>query len=92
MLSEENQDRLEEEGGLCLMYTHFGHGYLEGGRLRPRFVTLMERLAAKDGWFVPVTTVLDHLRARRANLTLSGAQRRELEWRWLRHKVRGGTS
>jgi hypothetical protein len=52
----------------------------------------MERLAAKDGWFVPVATVLDFLRARRASLTLTGAQRRELEWRWLRHKLRGGTS
>jgi hypothetical protein len=92
MLDEANQDRLEEEGGLCIMYTHFGHGYVENGRLRPRFVALMERLAAKDGWFVPVATVLEYLRARRSDAALSHAQRRELEWRWLWHKMRSGTS
>ena len=31
-LSEKNQDRLEEEGGACVMYTHFANGFLEGGR------------------------------------------------------------
>jgi hypothetical protein len=92
MLGEANQDRLEAEGGACIMYTHFGHGFVEGGRLRPRFVALMERLAAKDGWFVPVTTLLEHLRARRADTTLTTRQRARLEWRWLRHKARYGTA
>ena len=92
MLAEANQDRLEEEGGACIMYTHFAHGYLENGRLRPRFVHLMERLASKNGWFVPVASLLDHLRARRPAATLTDAQRRALEWRWLWHKVWRGTS
>ena len=92
MLSEANQDRLDEQGGACIMYTHFGHGYVEGGRLRRRFVALMERLAAKNGWLVPVATLLDHLRARRPDPALTEAQRIELEWRWLRHKVRYGTA
>jgi hypothetical protein len=91
-LSEHNQDRLEAEGGACIMYTHFGHGYLEHGRLRPRFVALMERLAAKNGWFVPLATLLDYLRGLRRDATLTSAQRRELEWRWLRQKLWHGTS
>jgi hypothetical protein len=92
MLGEANQDRLEDEGGACIMYTHFGHGYIEDGRLRARFVRLMERLAARNGWFVPVSTLLDHLRAHRPETALTDAQRRQLEWRWLRHKVCRGTS
>jgi hypothetical protein len=60
-LSEENQDRLENEGGLCIIYTHFSNGFVKGKRLNPRFRGLMERLAQKDGWFVPVSTVLDYL-------------------------------
>jgi hypothetical protein len=92
MVCEANQDRLEEEGGACIMYTHFGHGFLDGGRLHPRFIALMERLAAKNGWFVPVSTLLDYLRAQRTDHVLTNAQRRELEWRWLRHKVGRGTS
>ena len=27
MLNEANQDRLEEEGGVCIMYTHFAEGF-----------------------------------------------------------------
>ena len=26
-LQDANQDRLEAEGGACIMYTHFGHGF-----------------------------------------------------------------
>ena len=32
-LSERNQDRLVEEGGGCIMYTHFGAGFATGGQL-----------------------------------------------------------
>ncbi len=92
MVGEASQDRLEENGGACIMYTHFGHGYLDNGRLRPRFIQLMERLARKDGWFVPVATLLDHLRTRRPDPRITNRQRAELEWRWLRHKLRRGTS
>ena len=28
MLTEAAQDRLEAEGGACIMYTHFGHGFV----------------------------------------------------------------
>jgi hypothetical protein len=30
-ISERKQDRLEEQGGACIMYTHFGHGYVANG-------------------------------------------------------------
>jgi hypothetical protein len=90
-LSEPNQERLEEEGGLCIMYTHFGHGYYDGS-IDPRFIELMQRLAQRGGWFVPVGTVLDHMRAQQGELTLDAAQRRDLETRWLKHKIFYGTA
>ena len=74
------------------MYTHFGHGFVDGGRLDARFVRLMERLARKNGWFVPVSVLLDHLLERRPDPVLTDAQRRTLEWRWLAHKIRYGTA
>lgn len=91
-LSEANQDRLEEEGGACIMYTHFGHGFAADGSLHPRFRELMTRLSRKNGWFVPVATLLDHLRQRRPDITLTGHQRRTLERRWLWEKLFRGTS
>lgn len=86
-LSEENQDRLEAEGGACIMYTHFGLGFTENGSRNRRFERLMRRLARKNGWFVPVRTLLDHLLARRGEARITAAQRARLEWRWLVHKL-----
>ena len=74
-LSEEQQDRLEREGGACVMYTHFASGFWRDGRLNPRFTELMARLASKNGWFVPVTTLLDHLVDLRGRTILTSRQR-----------------
>jgi len=91
-ISEANQDRLEAEGGACIMYTHFGLGFLEQGALRPRFRSLMERLSRKNGWFVPVATLLDYLLAAKGTPTLRDHERAALERRWLLHKIRFGTA
>jgi hypothetical protein len=91
-LSEANQDRLEEEGGACIMYTHFGHGYVENGRLNARFANLMARLGRKNGWFVPVSTLLDYLSHSGPPHVVTDDERRVLERRWLWGKLRRGTS
>jgi hypothetical protein len=92
MLSEANQDALAEQGGACIMYTHFGHGYVRGGKLDPRFRALMTRLSRMNGWYVPASTLLGHLRAQRGDRVITAAQRAELERRWLWDKARRGTS
>lgn len=92
VIQEEHQDRLEEEGGACIMYTHFGAGFYHDGRLDPRFVTLMERLSQKNGWFVPVATLLDYLIKYNGKRVITPAERRSLEWKWLRYKMRSGTT
>ena len=91
-ISEANQDQLEAEGGACIMYTHFGHGYVENGRLNARFKALMQRLSRKNGWFVPVGVLLDYLRGRHEPVEITAAQRRSLERRWLWQKMMRGTS
>ena len=91
-LSEANQDRLEEQGGACIMYTHFGHGYYESGILDARFRRLMERLAKRNGWYAPVTVVLDRLLSLKRAATISDSERAQLERKWLLHKVRFGTA
>ena len=91
-LSEANQDRLEEQGGACIMYTHFGHGYYESGILDARFRRLMERLAKRNGWYAPVTVVLDRLLSLKSATTISDSERAQLERKWLLHKVRFGTA
>lgn len=92
LLSESAQDRLAAEGGCCIAYTHFGFGFAENGRLNDDFRRLMTRLAGLGGYFAPVSTILDHLRARpgwREKIGSLDLQR--LQWRWLQEKRRHGT-
>jgi hypothetical protein len=92
LLSEENQDQLEAEGGACIVYTHFGLGFVRDGSLDPRFRFLIDRLKRRNGWFVPVGTLLDYLLSQRSDATISSAQRRKLERHWLGEKLLRGAS
>ena len=91
-ICEANQDQLEHEGGAAIMYTHFGHGFVENDRLHPAFKTLMQRLSRKNGWFVPVGALLDYLRRARGPVNITDAHRSGLERRWLWQKMIRGTS
>jgi hypothetical protein len=91
-LAEVNQDRLEAEGGACIVYTHFGHGFVQDGLVNQRFQELMSRLSRKNGWFAPVGTLLDYLSQKRGELKISPADRARLERRWLWEKLFRGTS
>jgi len=91
-VTEANQDRLEAEGGACIMYTHFGLHFVRDGVLNQRFQMLMERLSRKNGWFVPVSTLLEYLESRNGPSVLTNAQRSSMEWNWLRRKLTKGTS
>jgi len=91
-ISEENQDRLEEEGGACIIYAHFAFGYYEDGRINSRFKSLMERLSQKNGWFVPVSALLDFLLKRNGGHIITNKERRRLERKWLSRKIVVGTT
>jgi hypothetical protein len=91
-LSEANQDRLASEGGACIMYTHLACGFYRDGRMDARFSELMGRLARMNGWFVPVTTLLDFILETRGPHLLTAQERRRLERRWLINKLKTGPS
>jgi hypothetical protein len=89
-ISEENQDLLEAEGGACIMYTHFAFGFYENGSINARFDYLMERLSRKNGWFVPVSDLLDYLLQSTDDHMLTDSTRTRLGRKWLFHKIRAG--
>jgi len=89
-ISEQNQDRLEEEGGVCIMYTHLACGFYQDGQLNSRFKSLIKRLGEKDGWFVPVSALLDYLLGLNGNHVITDTERSTLEKKWLLHKMRVG--
>jgi hypothetical protein len=61
-VTEENLSKLIKQGGIAIVYTHFGY-YHERGGLDPRFVEICDLLRshAEDLWFAPVSEVLDHM-------------------------------
>lgn len=82
LLRDENLERLESRGGVCIVATHIGKGFAPGGRLRADVEARLEALAARPGWFVPVGPLLDELRQRHGGGPLSAAEWRRMQWRW----------
>jgi hypothetical protein len=91
-VTEAAQDRLEEQGGACIMYTHFARYFCDAGQLDRRFRSLMTRLAKKNGWFVPAGELLDYLMQTNGRHEISRAERRRLECKWLWEKIQVGTN
>ncbi len=86
-LSVKNIDRLEKEGGACIMYTHLADGFYLNGKLSTQFVDQMKYLKEKNGWFVTVGTLLNFLKNKKKNSTITKEQRKYLEWKWLLNKI-----
>ena len=64
LLRTENLDRLEREGGICLVYTHMAAGsFNKNSGANPRFEARLKDLASRNGWFAPASEILDYLRA-----------------------------
>jgi len=83
-------DKLVAERGGCLLYTHFGKDFYENGKLNPQFVKTIEYIASRNGWFVPVATLLDFLASEqpRPHLLTCG-ERSALENKWLVNQMAG---
>jgi hypothetical protein len=88
LLDEANQDRLEREGGLCFISTHFGKGFVIGGRVEGRVQQALTRMAQRDGWFAPVSEILDYLDACGLVRRISVVDRHKLELLWFLHSLR----
>ena len=74
------------------MYTHFAKGFFDGRELDRRFIALTKRLSRKNGWFVPVSTLLDYLLEIKGHHDIKNSERGRLERKWLLHKIRVGTT
>ena len=64
LLKRENIERLEREGGVCIVYAHLGSGSFNrnGGPVPdPRFEARIKEIASRPGWFVPASAILEHL-------------------------------
>jgi len=81
-------DRLEREGGFCILSTHLGKRFCRNGRIDSTFKETMTYLARKNGWFVPVSTLLDHLVDQGRGRPRSGSSLMRLELRHIADRLR----
>jgi hypothetical protein len=62
LIHPKNLDRLESEGGLCIVYTHFASGFSDDrGVVHQTFSERLRDLSRRPGWFAPVGEILDWL-------------------------------
>ncbi|MDD3731869.1 MAG: hypothetical protein PHU88_05795 [candidate division Zixibacteria bacterium] len=93
LIKKKNIDRLEKEGGVCLVYTHLARDFYLNNTLDTTFKRQMEYLATKDGWFVPASVILDFLRLQPGDgKELSFREKVRLEILWLYEKILHGSS
>ena len=63
LLSPENLDRLQREGGVCIVYTHLGAGSFNGASaVNPRFEARIKDLDVAQWLVRSGLGILDHLR------------------------------
>jgi hypothetical protein len=84
LLRPPNQERLEAEGGVCIVATHLGKGFGNGGQPHPETRRLLELLVRRAGWFPTVGQLLDWLRSRHQSDGLPADEWRRMQWRWAR--------
>jgi hypothetical protein len=93
LLSHDNLDKLERQGGVCLVYTHFAYGFCHAGILNGRVRERLKDLASRNGWFVPAGDILDYLRTHNGqDTTMSFLQNIRFEARWIIEKLIHGRS
>jgi hypothetical protein len=79
---------LERSQGCCIVYSHVADGFVRGGRVDPRVITVLQELASRNGWYVPVETILDRIESERGKHVIATAEHRRLEWRWAAYQIR----
>lgn len=78
------------EGGVCIIATHLASGFVQNGAVHPETRRLLESLAQQNGWFVPVSTLLDYLRQQGFGQPISLSERWLMELRWGWYALRRG--
>lgn len=88
LLSPSRLDALEQNGGCCIVYAHVADGFTQGHWVNPGVLSVLEDLASRNGWYLPVETLLDHIERERGRHVITTAEHRRLEWRWAAYQMR----
>jgi hypothetical protein len=87
LIHPRQQERLQREGGFCVVATHFGKDFVRHGVVNPVTRARLEELSQRPGWFPTTGHLLDWLRARReappgSHGFLPASEWRRMQWRF----------
>jgi hypothetical protein len=87
LIHPSQQERLQREGGFCIVATHFGKDFVRRGVVNPITRTRLHELSQRPGWFPTAGELLDWLRARReasheSTASLPAPEWRRMQWRF----------
>ena len=88
LIHPHQQERLQREGGICIVGTHFGKDFVREGVVNPVTRARLEDLSRRPGWFPTAGQLLDWLRARHeAPLGSTGflptSEWRRMQWQFV---------
>ena len=78
LVARDGVERLARDGGVCILSTHLGKGFVRDGRIDPIVESTLRHIADLPGWFAPVSEVLEHLLERSGGI-ITPSQRLHLE-------------
>ena len=88
LMDKKNIDLLEKQGGLSIVYTHFGCGFQDkNGVLNKEFKEKMAYLSTKNGWFAPASEILDYMLRQRGERYISKQEKLKLDFTWLTQRI-----
>jgi len=82
LISEKNQEKLQNERGVCIITTHFGKGFLNDKALHRKTKKLLLQVKKRNGWFAPVSEVLDFLKLSNNESDISSSRLFMMELKW----------
>lgn len=92
LVTKPNIERLERERGICILSTHLGKGFVRDGIVDAKTEETLRFLASRDGWFVPVSDILEFLLARSDSPALPRRQQLGLEYRHVMDRLKARLS
>jgi len=92
LLSSENLDQLQVEGGYSIVYTHFGRGFFGENGLNDEFKVRIEDLMSRPVWVTTTSKLLEFLSGQHGTIESSAWQILRLQLRWTIEKFIYGRS
>lgn len=90
LVRRDSIDRLRAEGGLCILSTHLGKGFVRNGRVDPAVEDTLRYVSSQPGWFAPVSDILEHFRSSATRLERPYWRHAWYEVRHVIDRARGG--